>query len=108
MHSVISDMFLARGARFVTVTQGERGATVFSLDRTGEGIRELHDIHVVEKPLDPTGSGDVFLAAFTSAVLSGRNVRVSLSFAVRAAALSTLTRGAERLYDNFREKGIGL
>lgn len=108
MHGVISGVFRERGARLVTVTQGERGATVFSLDGTGEGIRELHDIHAVEKPLDPTGSGDVFLAAFSSALLSGRNIQASLSFAVEAAALSTLTRGAEHLYEYFKEKGIGL
>jgi sugar/nucleoside kinase (ribokinase family) len=105
---LISDVFFERGAGVVTVTCGERGARVFSRQGAGGRVRELRDVHPVENSLDPTGSGDVFLAAFTAAALTGRDLRSGLAFAVEAAALSTLTRGAEGLYDYFRSEGFGL
>ncbi len=105
LHRTVSDVFFERGVSTVAVTCGERGARLFSR-RGGGKVQELRDVHAVEETVDPTGSGDVFLAAFTAAALAGKDLPSGLSFAVKAAALSTLRRGSEGLYNFFLAEGV--
>lgn len=67
---------LARGPSTVIVQAGEQGNVVLTAER------ELHVSEAPVEPVDPTGGGDAFIAAF--AVLRGRGE--SLATAARLAA----------------------
>lgn len=103
---VVSDRIHAHGPDVVVITLGERGAFLSVRENEGAPARELRRGERVERIADPTGSGDVFLAAFTASTFLGRGPRDALAFAVRASALSTATRGAEGLYDYFVRSGL--
>lgn len=69
----------ARSGR-VVVTRGASGARIVS--RTG--TREVAPVHV--DPIDPTGAGDVFAAAFILALRAGEEFAGQLAAAFAAAA----------------------
>jgi len=90
------------GPGLVAITLGEKGAFLSEVNRIGSVASELRGGHRIDSPIDPTGSGDVFLAAFTSTVVLGGDPGEALSFAVRSSALSTTVQGAEKLYGFFK------
>jgi hypothetical protein len=102
----ISSLILANGPKTVAITLGARGAFITMVNGYGQQTHEWEDGYSIEEAVDPTGSGDVFLAAFTSALLLGNGFRDALSFSVKASALSTTTRGAEGLYEYYMETGL--
>jgi sugar/nucleoside kinase (ribokinase family) len=73
----------------VVVTQGERGATL--LTRAGE---ESFPAFPVEHPLDPTGAGDAFAAAFLRAWWWGDDQRSAMRFANAVASFVVERQGA--------------
>jgi hypothetical protein len=101
-----SDRIHACGPEEVAITLGARGAFLSVQKGQGKPARELKCGERIERIVDPTGSGDVFLAAFTASTLLGRDARAALAFAVRASALSTAAKGAECLYDYFRQRDL--
>ncbi|GGD81513.1 ribokinase [Paenibacillus nasutitermitis] len=78
-----------RYGKTLIVTRGESGVSCINKD----GL-----IHVPArkvKPVDTTGAGDCFNAAFGFAIASGRELEASLNFAVKAASLSVTKFGAQ-------------
>ncbi|MDR1933954.1 MAG: ribokinase [Spirochaetales bacterium] len=78
-----------RGASVVIVKAGENGAYIVS-----EGGCE-HIPACPVSPVDTTGAGDTFNAAFAVALGKGFSLEKSVQFANAAAALSTRERGAQ-------------
>ena len=84
-----SSRLLELGARMVVVTQGARGARLFT--RTG------HAVDVPAFPIravDTTGAGDAFCGAFAAACSRGDEILDALRFASAAGALAATRNGA--------------
>ena len=79
-----------RGPNVVVVTLGKEG----SLAVENTGVVHRAPAHPVT-PVDTTGAGDAFVAAFSFFRASGADVAESLRVANVAAALSTLAPGAQ-------------
>jgi sugar/nucleoside kinase (ribokinase family) len=92
------------GPSVVVITLGEKGAFLTRVTGGGFIDCEQRKGHRIDGEVDPTGSGDVFLAAFTSATVLGRKTGEALSSAVRLSALSTTVKGAASLYTYFSEQ----
>jgi hypothetical protein len=75
--------------RFVVYTRGQRGATLYG----------RHDAWHLDafpaQPIDPTGAGDVFLAAFSIRLALGRDPLGSARFAAAAASLTVEHSGLD-------------
>lgn len=86
----------------VVVTIGERGAMFFSRDSG-----KVNTVATIPCPpgTDPTGAGDVFLAALTGAISQGASLGDSISIAVQCAtsALFQAQRPAVAEHPNFDE-----
>ena len=80
------------------ITRGERGA---SLIRQEHKRFDRHDIEGVqaEAPLDTTGCGDVFGAAFVYRYVESRDYVKAAEFANKIAAIKTGFRGIDGLDD---------
>jgi sulfofructose kinase len=76
------------GCRLTAATLGEEG--VLAWDRSSFHYFPAFDI----KPLDTTGAGDIFHAAFAYALLRGDELPAILAFSSAAAALSCMGYGA--------------
>lgn len=76
------------GSRML-VTLGERGACFLE-----DGELSLIEAPVVT-PVDTTGAGDCLNAAFSFGLATGKTIKQSVSFAVRAASLSVMRFGAQ-------------
>ncbi len=87
------------GPKVAVITLGDQG--VLSAWRTSQGgIRHLRlpaEPVVPPLPIDPTGCGDVFLAAMAAGLLTGRTVPQALDRATRAAARNCTLTGIEDL-----------
>ncbi|MEZ4218724.1 MAG: PfkB family carbohydrate kinase [Myxococcota bacterium] len=81
---------IGAGARVAVATLGERGA----LARTADG-RELGSGAFEIAPVDTTGAGDAFHAAWIDAALDGLDLAAALRRANGAAALACLAVGAQ-------------
>ncbi|MCE4623029.1 MAG: PfkB family carbohydrate kinase, partial [Desulfurococcales archaeon] len=57
------------------------------------------DPPTVPKPVDVTGAGDAFDAAFNVCIISGCDVLESLKFAVAAGAAKILKKGSSNMPD---------
>ena len=79
--------WLAQGAAMAVVTRGPEGATVVSRD----GIWHVPAEPV--EPVDTTGAGDSFIAAFLLARLGGASPEQAARAGVRAARLTCLHEG---------------
>ncbi len=80
---------LARGPRIVVVTQGRRGATIFTPD--GDITLPAAGVRAV----DTVGAGDCFSAALAVALAEGHSLPDAARFAIAAAGLSTTRPGAQ-------------
>lgn len=80
---------LRRYPNKLIVTEGKRGVRYY--DGTQEVRVPGYQVNVV----DTTGAGDTFNGALAVALAEGRNLRESLDFANRAAALSVTKFGAQ-------------
>ncbi len=74
------------------MTDGERGVDIFT--GTGQFHREAK---AVENPVDTTGCGDVFGAAFLVKYLMTSNIDAALDYGIHCAAIKCRFRGAEKL-----------
>jgi ribokinase len=86
---IAANALLARGARTVIVTLGEKGAL-----RANESGCKLIPAPKVEV-VDTTGAGDTFIGAFAAAFSRLPDVDSAIEFAQAAAAHSTTARGAQ-------------
>ncbi|RDY71183.1 ribokinase [Halobacillus trueperi] len=71
------------------ITEGAAGVRYF------DGKEELLVPSFPVKTVDTTGAGDTFNAAFGTAIAEGKDLKVSLRFANRAASLSVTEFGAQ-------------
>lgn len=101
-----SSLIHQHGPGIVAITLGALGAFLTWVKPDGRRAQQFRNGYEIDRTVDPTGSGDVFLASFASASLLGEGCCEALSFAVKAAALSTTTKGASGLYEYFRESGL--
>jgi ribokinase len=83
---------LAEGARAVIVTLGARGALL----ATAAGVKRIAPVPVT--PVDTTGAGDAFVAAFARFHAAGASLEAALARAARYAADSVRRRGAQSSY----------
>lgn len=81
--------FLELGIETIIITKGDKGATAFTLN-------EKIDVPAIKiKPIDTTGAGDTFCAAFTYYHgIKKKSIQDSLQIANIAAGLKTLKLGA--------------
>jgi ribokinase len=80
---------LASGVSLLVVTQGGKGATVFTPDETFP--MPAFPVSAV----DTVGAGDCFSGALGVALAEGQSYRAAVRFASAAAALSTTLPGAQ-------------
>ncbi|MFD1849550.1 ribokinase [Oceanobacillus bengalensis] len=80
---------LAQFPNKLLITEGKNGVRYFN--GTGEEVVPSY----VVKPVDTTGAGDTFNAAFAVAVAEGKTIKEALQFANRAASLSITKFGAQ-------------
>jgi len=83
-----ADHLRSLGARAVIVTQGSRGATVY----TADGTHHVEPFAVT--PVDTTGAGDCFSGSLCARLATGDDLPTAMHFAAAAAALSTTVPGA--------------
>ena len=87
------------GPKVAVITLGERGALCAWRASDG-GVRRLRrPAQAVPEglPVDPTGCGDVFLAAMAAGLLAGGTVPQALDRAIRAASRNCTLTGIESL-----------
>ncbi|MFT3969404.1 MAG: ribokinase [Micropruina sp.] len=85
----------ASGPRTVVVTLGAKGARIVNLD-AGTASAQIPSPTV--KPVDTTGCGDAFLAAFSFRIAAGDNLEQAAAFAVRVGAYAATGAGAQNSY----------
>jgi len=81
---------LHRGAGWVAVTHGARGATLL---RSGREVASARPPRIV--PVDTTGAGDAFVAALLVALLEQQPPPQALAFACAAGAAAAIGAGAQ-------------
>ncbi|RKQ28557.1 ribokinase [Oceanobacillus halophilus] len=80
---------LARFPNKLLITEGKNGVRYFN------GTKEEVVPSYVVEPVDTTGAGDTFNAAFAVAVAEGRKIDEAIRFANRAASISITKFGAQ-------------
>ncbi|MFT4295235.1 MAG: ribokinase [Micropruina sp.] len=85
----------ASGPRTVVVTLGAKGARIIDLD-AGTASAPIASPKV--KPVDTTGCGDAFLAAFSFRIAAGDSREDAAAFAVRVGAYAATGEGAQNSY----------
>ena len=85
----------ASGPRTVVVTLGAQGARIIDLD-AGTASEQIPSPKV--KPVDTTGCGDAFLAAFSFRIAAGDDLEQAAAFAVRVGAYAATGEGAQNSY----------
>ncbi len=85
----------ASGPRTVVVTLGAQGARIIDLD-AGTASAQIPSPKV--KPVDTTGCGDAFLAAFSFRIAAGDDLEQAAAFAVRVGAYAATGEGAQNSY----------
>ncbi len=87
--SAAKDLFpaLKEKARYLVVTKGARGASLFV-----EGEEIFRPAYLAPKVVDTTGAGDIFAAAFFGMLYASRRPVVALEFALCLAACSVTRR----------------
>ncbi|MCE4625102.1 MAG: PfkB family carbohydrate kinase [Desulfurococcales archaeon] len=84
---------LKAGPKIIVVKQGERGALMFTVDEIVKAIiRESPPL-----PVDVTGAGDAFDAAFNVWLLEGRGLSEALRAAVSAGMAKVARRGSANM-----------
>lgn len=84
---------LLRPGSTLVITRGERGGTVFSRPPLGRSALRAYEAFPPRVSVDPTGAGDVFLAALIATAIDGARLGVGtgwserLRFAAAAASL---------------------
>ena len=85
----------ASGPRTIVVTLGAQGARIIDLD-AGTASEQIPSPKV--KPVDTTGCGDAFLAAFSFRIAAGDDLEQAAAFAVRVGAYAATGEGAQNSY----------
>ena len=85
-------------ARVLAVTEGSRGATIYS-----EGIEQHVPAFLPPAVVDTTGAGDVWTAAFAIRFMETRNIAEAGRFASAAGAICVSRRGLRGVPESRRE-----
>jgi sugar/nucleoside kinase (ribokinase family) len=95
-----AETLLHHGPNLIVITRGDAGA--IAVERTPDGFvqRMEQAPHVLssEQKLDPTGCGDVFLAAMTAARIRSTDLSTALEYASRVAANNCILTGIDELH----------
>lgn len=87
---------LALNTKILNITRGERGCTTYIDEH-----KHLRRIDVpgiaVKGPVDPTGCGDVFAAAYCAHYVTSEDITASAQFANRVAACKAGMNGSEHI-----------
>ncbi len=83
------------GPSALAITLGEEGSLAICRGERGQSPLQRFPPSHREEPEDPTGCGDVFLAALTLSYLSFGDIRKASVFANAAAGANSLLRGIE-------------
>jgi sugar/nucleoside kinase (ribokinase family) len=90
---------LVRPGATLVVTRGDRGGTLLVSRRPKRSVLRAYPAIPSNEVVDPTGAGDVFLAAFVAATIDGGlglgELEARLSFAAAAASLAVERPGIE-------------
>jgi sugar/nucleoside kinase (ribokinase family) len=91
---------LDRGPRAIVVTRGVAGAIAAWRNEDGVLAHIVQPAHEVSSAahLDPTGCGDVFLAAMAAAQIRGMGFPAAMAHASRAAAWNCHLKGIDELH----------
>jgi len=81
----------------VIVTCKERGVKFFKKDEYNYNEPKIFLGKKIKRPIDTTGAGDCFVAAFISAILDGLSEDLAIDFANKAAGLSITKKGARSM-----------
>jgi sugar/nucleoside kinase (ribokinase family) len=84
---------IARWTDVLVLTEAAGGCTIYA------GNACVHVSALPATPVDPTGAGDVFAAAFFIRFWETRDALVAADFATTAAGLSVTGRGLESVPD---------
>lgn len=77
----------------IIITYGKEGIEYHELNKTVKKFKAYN----IKKPVDSTGAGDCFLAAFISNLASSNDIEKSIDFAMKAAAISVTKKGARSM-----------
>lgn len=77
----------------IIITYGKEGVEYHELNKTVKKFKA----YKIKKPVDSTGAGDCFLAAFISHLTSSNDIEKSIDFAMKAAAISVTKKGARSM-----------
>ena len=77
----------------IIITKGKEGVEYYELNKT---VKKF-SAYKIKNPIDSTGAGDCFLAAFISNLTSSNNIEKSIDFAMKAAAISVTKKGARAM-----------
>ena len=92
----LANHVLALNTKTLHITRGERGCTAYVDDR--KHIRRL-DIPGIatETRVDPTGCGDVFVAAYCARFMKAKDIAAAVEFANRVAAQKARLAGSAEI-----------
>jgi len=95
----IPSMLFNLGAKYIIITMGAEGATLFIKDKH-RGVKYRAPR---VKPLDTTGAGDVFSATLLYMMLKGVKLNEAIRYAIAAASISTQYIGARERIPTIKE-----
>ena len=84
---------LALNTKALIITRGERGCSAFIDDRKHIQHTDIPGV-AIQKPVDPTGCGDVFAAAYCAQYGKSKNIIESIQIANRIAAFKAQFAGS--------------
>lgn len=76
----------------VIITKGNKGVEYYDKNNF-----KKYQAYTIENPIDSTGAGDCFLAAFVSSLLENSSIDEAINFSIKVAALSVTRKGARSM-----------
>lgn len=92
----LAKQVLALNTKALIITRGEKGCTAFVDSHKHIQRHDCPGIRL-EKPVDPTGCGDVFAAAYCASYMRTKDILSSLTFANKIAARKAELAGSDHI-----------
>lgn len=94
---VAAETMIARGAKAILVTLGEKGAAWITAQE------QVYYPAIRVQPVDTTAAGDTFNGAFAVAIAQGEDIPQAIHFAIAASALAVTRSGAQKSIPSRKE-----